>query len=123
MTLGQVLLNLISNAIKFVAPNVTPVVRIRTEERNPLASASAKKTHAGDDPFIRVWVEDNGLGISQEHQDKIFRLFGRLRGREYAGTGIGLAIVKEGVRRMGGAVGLESEANRGSRFWFELRRA
>jgi len=121
MTLGQVLLNLIGNAIKFVPPNVTPVVRIRTEERKTLASASAK-THAGDGPIIRLWVEDNGVGISEEHQAKLFRLFSRLCGRDFAGTGIGLAIVKEGVRRMGGAVGVESEVNRGSRFWFELRR-
>ena len=123
MTLGQVLLNLIGNAIKFVPPNVTPVVRIRTEERKEPARAMKETSPASTAPIIRVWVEDNGVGIPEEQQGKLFRLFGRLRGRDYAGTGLGLAIVKEGVRRMGGDVGVESEANRGSRFWFELRRA
>jgi signal transduction histidine kinase len=108
LTLGQVLLNLISNAIKFVPAGTTPVVVLRTEPRGE---------------FVRVWVEDNGIGIAAEHQPQLFRLFGRLRGGDYAGTGIGLAIVKEGVARMGGQAGVESAPNQGSRFWFDLRPA
>jgi len=107
-TLAQVLFNLTSNALKFVAPDVPPLLRLRAEE------------HA---EFIRVWVEDNGPGIAPDHQGQIFRLFTRLLGEKYAGTGIGLAIVQKGVERMGGRVGVESAAGQGSRFWFDLRKA
>jgi signal transduction histidine kinase len=104
-TLDQVLLNLISNALKFVAPDVLPVVRLRAEDRAE---------------FIRIWVEDNGLGIAPDHQKQIFQLFSRLEGAKYGGTGIGLAIVEKGVERMGGRVGVEASLGQGSRFWFEL---
>ncbi|HMJ90988.1 MAG TPA: HAMP domain-containing sensor histidine kinase, partial [Candidatus Acidoferrum sp.] len=76
----------------------------------------AKKT----DEKVRVWVEDNGIGIPPEQREKIFGLFQRLHGPEYAGTGVGLAIVKRATERMGGKVGFESEVGKGSRFWVEL---
>jgi signal transduction histidine kinase len=105
-TLLQVLTNLLSNALKFVDPGTRPQVRVFAEAR---------------DRTIRVWVEDNGLGIAPEHQTRIFLPFERLHGPgHYPGTGIGLAIVRKGVERMGGSVGMESELGRGSRFWIEL---
>jgi two-component system CheB/CheR fusion protein len=107
-TLAQVLFNLISNALKFVTPDAAPVVRLRTEERSE---------------FIRVWVEDKGIGIAPDYQDQVFRLFARLHGEKYPGTGVGLAIVQKGVERMGGRVGVESAPAQGSRFWFELKKA
>jgi signal transduction histidine kinase len=107
-TLGQVLTNLISNALKFVAPGVAPLVRVRMEDRGE---------------FARVWVEDNGVGIPEEQGKKIFQMFTRLHGEKYAGTGIGLAIVEKGVERLNGRVGLESTPGAGSRFWFELKKA
>jgi signal transduction histidine kinase/CHASE3 domain sensor protein len=71
--------------------------------------------------WIRLWVVDNGIGIAVEHQERIFRVFERLHGIEtYPGTGIGLAIVRKGMERMGGRVGVESQPERGSRFWIEL---
>jgi signal transduction histidine kinase len=70
---------------------------------------------------VRLWVEDNGIGIAPEHRQRIFKVFERLHGEEsYPGTGIGLAIVKKGVERMGGRVGVESDPGHGSRFWIEL---
>ncbi len=104
--LKSVVTNLITNGIKFVDPTVHPVVQIWAEER-------------GD--YVRLWVEDNGIGIAPEHQERIFRVFERLHGIEsYAGTGIGLAIVKRGVESLDGKVGVCSNVNRGSRFWIEL---
>src|SRR6185369_2124291 len=72
---------------------------------------------------IRLWVEDNGVGIAPNCQDQIFRLFTRLHGEKYPGTGIGLAIVQKAVERMDGRSGLESTPGQGSGFWFELRKA
>jgi signal transduction histidine kinase len=107
-TLIQVLINLIGNALKFTAPGVAPKVRVWAEEK-------------GD--VVRVWVEDNGIGISPNHQHQIFKLFTRINGEQFRGTGVGLAIVEKGVERMGGHTGVESEAGSGARFWFELRKA
>jgi PAS domain S-box-containing protein len=106
VTLVQVVTNLLGNALKFVAPDVKPKVHVRAEDRGR---------------FVRLWVEDNGLGIAPEHRERIFSVFERLHGEEsYPGTGIGLAIVRKGVERMGGRAGVESEPGRGSRFWLDL---
>jgi PAS domain S-box-containing protein len=107
-TLQRVLANLISNAVKFVKV-YPPQVRIRAEDR--------------PGGFVRIWVEDNGIGIPAEFQERIFNVFKRLHTTAYSGTGIGLAVVKKGVERMGGRVGLISTPAKGSRFWVELCRA
>ncbi|HWN95384.1 MAG TPA: ATP-binding protein [Methylomirabilota bacterium] len=105
-TLRQIMANLVCNALKFVPPERPPVVRIRTERR---------------DGVVRIWVEDNGIGIAPEHCDRIFGLFERLHTvQDYPGTGIGLALVRKGAERMSGCAGVESEPQRGSRFWVEL---
>jgi signal transduction histidine kinase len=105
--LSQVILNLVVNAVKFIPPDRQPVIKIRDEK-------------AGD--YLRVYVEDNGIGIAPEHQQRIFRIFERLHSNEqYKGTGIGLAIVEKAVHRMEGRLGLESTPGEGSRFWFELK--
>lgn len=105
----QVLNNLFANAIKFVAPSVTPKIKVYTEQRNG---------------GVRLWVEDNGIGIQPEYQERIFGIFERLHsGDAYPGTGIGLAIVRKGIERMDGKVGVESKFGEGSRFWIELPRA
>jgi PAS domain S-box-containing protein len=108
-TLVQVTANLLGNAIKFVPPGTAPRVRVWTEARGQK---------------VRCWVEDNGMGIAPEHQERIFGIFERLHsGDRYPGTGIGLAIVRKGVERMGGRVGVESTPGEGSRFWVELEAA
>lgn len=108
-TLLQVTANLLSNAVKFVAPGVAPDVSVHAEVRGAA---------------VRMWVDDNGIGIAPQHHHRIFRVFERLHGgTRYPGTGVGLAIVRRGVERMGGRCGLESEPGRGSRFWIELPRA
>ncbi|HKC24580.1 MAG TPA: ATP-binding protein, partial [Thermoanaerobaculia bacterium] len=105
-SLVQAMANLISNAAKFVAPGVHPRIRVHSE---------------GSGDRVRLWVEDNGIGIPQADQEKMFRMFERLNGSEnYPGTGIGLAIVRRAVERMGGIVGVESRSGEGSRFWIEL---
>jgi signal transduction histidine kinase len=66
-------------------------------------------------------VEDNGIGIDEGAQKKIFAIFERARGmNNYTGTGVGLAIVAKAIERMGGAYGVESQVGAGSRFWVEL---
>jgi len=104
--LGQCLANLLDNAAKFVAPGVTPRIHIRTEPR-------------GD--RVRIWVEDNGVGIEPAHHQKIFGIFERVGNlKTNQGTGIGLAIVARAAQRMGGICGVESSVGNGSRFWIEL---
>uniref|UniRef100_UPI0038503584 ATP-binding protein n=1 Tax=Amazonocrinis nigriterrae TaxID=2840443 RepID=UPI0038503584 len=62
------------------------------------------------------------MGIAPEHQERIFNVFERLHGEDsYPGSGIGLAIVRKGIDRMGGHVGVESALGQGSRFWIELQ--
>jgi signal transduction histidine kinase len=74
------------------------------------------------DDWVRIVVEDNGIGVAPRHHERIFQVFERLHGLdEYPGTGIGLAIVKRVVERMGGRLGLDSDEGRGSRFWIEQR--
>ncbi len=108
-TLRQVMFNLINNAVKFVA-DTAPHVTLRAERR--------------EGGIVRVWVEDNGIGIPPEFQDRIFRVFQRLHtAAAYPGTGIGLSIVQKGMERMRGRVGLESTPRAGSKFWIELTEA
>ncbi|MEH1943363.1 MAG: CHASE3 domain-containing protein [Nostoc sp.] len=108
-TLVQIVTNLLSNAMKFVQPGIQPKVKIYAEEQQD---------------SIQLSIVDNGIGIAPEHQERIFRVFERLHGVEiYPGTGIGLAIVRKGVERMGGRAGVESQLGTGSRFWIALPKA
>ncbi len=105
-TLNQVLTNLVNNAIKFVGPARKPIVRVWARE---------------EPDSVRVFVDDNGIGIDPAYHQKVFGLFERLHnGSTYPGTGVGLAIVRKGITRMGGSVGIESLPHAGSRFWIEL---
>jgi signal transduction histidine kinase len=106
LALGQALENLISNAMKFSRAGENPKVRIEAETIGTI---------------VRIWIKDNGIGIPEEHHARVFRVFERLHTADtYPGTGIGLAIVRKGIERMKGRVGLESKVGEGSRFWIEL---
>lgn len=106
-TLGQTLANLLSNALKFVAPDKRPHIRLWWEE-------------SGE--YARLWVQDNGLGIPANQHERVFRVFERLHGSRYQGTGIGLSIVRKGIEKMGGRIGLDSAPGQGTAFWIELRK-
>ncbi|MFI5232607.1 MAG: ATP-binding protein [Gemmatimonadales bacterium] len=106
VALVQSVANLVANGLKFVPPGRTPELRVRAEKENGVT---------------RLWVEDNGIGIDAAHHERVFGVFERLHQSEnYPGTGIGLAIVRKSVERMGGRVGVVSAVGEGSRFWIEL---
>ncbi|SPE50828.1 PAS/PAC sensor signal transduction histidine kinase (fragment) [Verrucomicrobia bacterium] len=112
--LTQCFSNLLSNAAKFVSPGTTPHIEIRAEDRINVN----RETH------VRIWIEDNGIGIASEDRERIFGMFERLHpATEYEGTGIGLAIVRKAAERMRAQLGFESELGKGSRFWIQLQKA
>lgn len=105
-SLTQAFSNLIANAVKFVGPNVTPKVRVWSARHNGQ---------------VRVCVADNGIGVDPKYQHRLFKMFERVHPHlNYDGTGVGLAIVRKAVDRMGGKVGLESDGATGSMFWIEI---
>ncbi|MBA4149076.1 MAG: PAS domain-containing protein [Verrucomicrobia bacterium] len=131
--LTQCISNLVSNAIKFVLPGRVPRVRIWAEEVSVLPPGSKDKKHDEPNsippsllplPQVRVYFEDNGIGIAPEKHPRIFRMFERIHPTtEYEGTGIGLTIARRAVERMGGEIGFDSQLNHGSKFWIQLNRA
>ena len=102
----QLFQNLISNALKFRKPDVQPVITLRAKEELE---------------EIIVSVEDNGIGIAPEYQERIFVIFQRLHTRaKYEGTGIGLSICLKIIQRLGGRIWIESEIDRGATFFIAL---
>lgn len=102
--LTQCVSNLLSNAVKFVAPGRRPRIELWTEPR---------------DGRVSFFVRDNGIGIDPRHQAKVFDLFYQIEPNARS-TGIGLAVVRRAVERMGGSVEVESAPGRGSTFRLEL---
>jgi signal transduction histidine kinase len=104
--LTQALRNYIDNAIKFTRRVSSPRIEIGSED-TPAA--------------CRVWVADNGVGFDMKYHDRIFEIFQRLnRAEEYPGTGVGLAIVRKSMERMGGRAWAESTPGKGATFYLEI---
>jgi two-component system phosphate regulon sensor histidine kinase PhoR len=108
--LGQVLFNLVDNAIKY-----------GRKEGRVLINA-----HQNGDAKVEISVEDDGPGIPAEAQERVFERFYRVdkaRSREQGGTGLGLSIVKHIVQSHGGKVWVKSEIGKGSTFYFTVAKA
>ncbi|MEM6633185.1 MAG: response regulator [Bacteroidota bacterium] len=109
--IGQIITNLVSNALKFTKEGtVTVTVDVLEQDESEF--------------LIRVAVKDTGIGINEEQQKKIFQSFTQARSdttREYGGTGLGLAIIKQLLIIMGSGIQVESTIGKGSTFFFELK--
>jgi|GEM_PF-2596495 len=104
--LAQALRNLIGNAIKFSTQSQPPRVQIRGEIVGTM---------------LRVMVRDNGIGFDMRYHERIFEIFQRLHlAEEYEGTGVGLALVRKAMERMGGRVWAESAPGAGASFYLEI---
>jgi signal transduction histidine kinase len=111
LRLGQILLNLVGNAVKFTEQGSIKL-RIHLVEENPV------------DVLLRIEVQDSGIGIAPEDQKRLFVAFEQADGsmtRKYGGTGLGLIISKRLVKMMGGEIGVASTPGHGSTFWFTVR--
>lgn len=101
----QVIIHLLSNAIKYNNDNATVTLNYESLNKD----------------YLRINVIDQGHGLTEQEQQNLFKSFERIG--EYKGidgVGIGLAITKYLIERMGGKVGVESEVGKGSRFWVEI---
>ncbi len=117
MQMAQLLQNLIGNALKYRHADRVPLVAVRAE----LFASGMPDSGESGEPWIRLRVIDNGIGFDPAYSERIFAPFQRLHGRgEYAGTGIGLAIVRKIVERHGGRVRAEGRAGLGATFVVEM---
>lgn len=110
--IGQILLNLVGNAIKFTSAGE---IAIRV---NPVPTSNR------GEQYIRFEVQDTGVGIPAEAIQRLFKPFTQADGstaRRFGGTGLGLSISKRLAEMMGGSIGVESELGKGSTFWFTVK--
>jgi signal transduction histidine kinase len=103
--LTQSLRNYLDNAIKFSGNVTQPRIEVGSQE--------------GTESCV-LWVRDNGIGFDMKHHDRIFDLFQRAATNDFPGTGVGLAIVRKAMERMGGRAWAESEPGKGATFYLEI---
>ena len=111
LRIGQVLINLVGNAVKFT-------------EKGEVAVIGRKQKDLGNEILLKFTVKDTGIGLNPEQQNRLFESFQQAdisTTRKFGGTGLGLAISKKLVELMGGEIGVESESGKGSSFWFTVR--
>ncbi len=111
LRLRQVLINLVSNAVKF------------TEQGTVMVRAAPTAGGGAQGAVVRFEVTDTGIGIAEDKQQSIFESFNQLdssTAKRYGGSGLGTTIAKELVQLMGGTIGVQSKPGQGSTFWFEL---
>jgi PAS domain S-box-containing protein len=107
MQMRQLMLNLLSNALKFQPPGAIPLIKISATTFTPLSR----------EPQCELRVQDNGIGFDEKYMDKIFAVFQRLHGRtEYEGTGVGLAVCRRIVDRHHGTITATSQSGKGATF-------
>ena len=112
----QLFQNLITNALKFIRPNVKPIISIEAYETD-FQEVSLVGVPFKHDKYYKIVVSDNGIGFDAEYAEKIFLIFQRLHGRsEFEGTGLGLAICKKIVDNHHGYIIAKSELNKGATF-------
>lgn len=118
----QILLNIINNAIKFTSSGQIIINIIKVEKLKPEFGVDAENI-ADKKVYLKFSVTDTGIGIDQRNTSELFKNFSQIdisTTRQYDGIGLGLAISKKLVTLMGGEIGVESEVNQGSTFWFSL---
>ena len=115
--LGQLLQNLISNALKFRREDIPPVVQITAHRVPAQELPPGVKPVRVADAYHRINVADNGIGFDEKYVDRIFQVFQRLHGKsQYAGTGIGLSICAKVVANHGGCITAHSQPGEGATF-------
>jgi signal transduction histidine kinase len=116
----QLFQNIIGNAIKFMRPDVTPVIELSSSIVHKEELMGEINTPLYQE-YYKIRVGDNGIGFDEQYMDKIFVIFQRLHGRsEYDGTGIGLSICKRIVENHQGYIHARSRPGEGSEFFIYL---
>ena len=106
--------NLIGNAVKYRKKDVETHIQVRWDQQSQMSNGNSPR-------YFRILVEDNGIGFDQKYAEEIFEMFRRIHpGKEYEGTGIGLALCKKIVEKHGGFISAKSKVNQGSVFTISL---
>lgn len=117
--LRQIILNLLTNAVKFTKEGYVAITVDKTDSRHPLIAAKTSQNMTVSKDWLKITVKDTGLGISEKDQQKLFSYFEQANdsiSRQFGGTGLGLAISNSFSHLLGGFIHLESQFGQGSEF-------